>query len=181
MTYHIAVNGAPQGPYTVDQLRGLNITPSTLVWNNSLTNWTPAGEVPELATYLFGGAQAPSTLPNGGFQNAQPIPSVPNQAQQTQQPLQPQEPIICPKTWLLESILCTLFCCLPLGIVAIIKACQVDSFWKAQQYQQAQQASQEAGKWTKWGFFIGIGVYLLYVLFILVAGGSGVFGSFGDL
>lgn len=36
-----------------------------------------------------------------------------------------------PKNWLVESILVTLLCCLPLGIAAIVYAAQVDSKYSA--------------------------------------------------
>ena len=31
----------------------------------------------------------------------------------------------CPKTWMVESVLATIFCCLPFGIVGIINASKV--------------------------------------------------------
>ena len=76
-----------------------------------------------------------------------------------------------PKTWLVESILVTLFCCLPLGIVGIIKAANVSSLYNAGRYQEAEQSSQEAGKWTKWGLWLGLIGGILYgiVVGIMVA------------
>ena len=129
--------------------------------------------MPELSAYLLGGAQAPSTLPNGGFTNCQQQPQSPFGGQTPFAPQQP-ETAVCPKTWLVESILVTLFCCLPFGIVGIIKASQVESQFRIGNYlRSAQQSSADAGKWTKLGFFIGLGVSLLYILLVLV----GVVGS----
>ena len=79
-----------------------------------------------------------------------------------------------PKTWLLESILVTLFCCLPLGIVGIINAANVSSKYEAGDLTGAKRASQEAGKWTKYGFFAGLIVVGLYLLFILIFGASAI-------
>ncbi|MCI9607949.1 MAG: DUF4339 domain-containing protein [Muribaculaceae bacterium] len=157
-------NNQPQGPFNIEQLRARGITPDTLVYNEQLGNWTPAAQVPELATYLFGGAQNPMSLPNGGYQscNQPPYPQyAPGMADN-------QMPQVAPKTWLVESILVTLFCCLPFGIVGIIKAASVDSKFRSGDYAGAQLASQEAGKWTKWGFFCGIGVSVLYLLLVLL-------------
>jgi hypothetical protein len=61
---------------------------------------------------------------------------------------------------MVESILVTLFCCLPLGIVGIIKASQVNSKYAAGDIAGAQAASEEAGKMVK----IGAGVGAVLVL-----------------
>lgn len=51
-----------------------------------------------------------------------------------------------PENYLIWAILSTLFCCLPLGIVAVVKANQVDSLWLGQRYDEALAASNEAKK-----------------------------------
>ncbi len=83
---------------------------------------------------------------------------------------QPQLPQTQPKNWLVESILVTIFCCLPFGIAGIVFASQVNSKWAAGDYLGAQQASKDAGKWTKIGFFIGIGVTVLYLIAVFGLG-----------
>lgn len=72
-----------------------------------------------------------------------------------------------PKNWLVESILVTIFCCLPFGIVGIINASNVNSKYAMGDYAGAQVASAEAGKWTKIGFFVGLAATLLPLLFAL--------------
>jgi hypothetical protein len=69
---------------------------------------------------------------------------------------------ICPKTYMAESILVTLFCCLPFGVVGIINASKVSSLYAAGNVELAQAASLEAKKWTKIGFICGIVFYVLY-------------------
>lgn len=87
-------------------------------------------------------------------------------------------PSMPPKNWLVESILVTLFCCLPFGIVGIVNAANVNSRAAAGDMAGAQAAANEAKKWTKIGFFIGLGVIVLYVLFVLVLGvGAASMGS----
>lgn len=44
-TFYVASNGQPTGPYTIQQLMQLNISKDTLVWNETMSNWTPAGNV----------------------------------------------------------------------------------------------------------------------------------------
>lgn len=78
-----------------------------------------------------------------------------------------------PKNWLAESILVTLLCCLPFGIVGIVNAAQVSSRFASGDYDGSLRASQEAAKWTKIGFWVGIGVIALYFLFFVVLGVGG--------
>lgn len=58
----------------------------------------------------------------------------------------------CPKTWMAESILVTIFCCLPFGIAGIVFAAKVSSLYAAGKYEEAVEASNNAAKWTKIGF-----------------------------
>lgn len=78
-----------------------------------------------------------------------------------------------PKNWLAESILVTLLCCLPFGIVGIVNAASVSSKFASGDYEGSLRASQEAAKWTKIGFWVGIGVVALYFLFFVVLGVGG--------
>lgn len=71
---------------------------------------------------------------------------------------------VCPKTWMAESILVTVFCCLPFGIAGIVFASKVSSLYAAGNYDAALQASKDAGKWTKIGFIVGLVVIVLYLL-----------------
>jgi hypothetical protein len=89
-----------------------------------------------------------------------------------QQTTPQQPPNNPPKNWLVESILVTLFCCLPFGIAGIVFAAQVNSKWATGDYAGALQSSKEAGRWTKLGFFIGLGVIVLYVAAVFLFGVS---------
>lgn len=77
-------------------------------------------------------------------------------------------PFVPPKSWMVESILATLFCCLPFGIAGIVNASKVESKFYAGDIAGAKRASDEAGKWTKVSFFIGIGVMVLYAILMAV-------------
>lgn len=54
--YHVSVNGAQSGPFTIPQLTQMvqngQITPQTYVWKQGMANWELAGNVQEL-TALF--------------------------------------------------------------------------------------------------------------------------------
>ena len=77
-------------------------------------------------------------------------------------------PSVPPKSWMVESILVTLFCCLPFGIAGIVNASKVESKFYAGDIAGAKRASDEAGKWTKVSFFIGIGGIVLYAILMAV-------------
>lgn len=70
---------------------------------------------------------------------------------------------ICPKTWLTESILVTIFCCLPFGIVGIVNASKVSSLYAQGKYTEAEIRSANAKKWVKIAFIIGI-IWLLITI-----------------
>lgn len=74
----------------------------------------------------------------------------------------------CPKTWMAESILVTIFCCLPFGIAGIVFAAKVSSLYAAGQYEEAVEASNNAARWTKIGFFVGLAVMVIYMIFLFI-------------
>lgn len=73
-----------------------------------------------------------------------------------------------PSTNLVYAILVTLFCCLPFGIVSIVKASQVNGLWAQGQYDAAQASSAAAKKWAIWGLIAGIVVFVIYGILIAV-------------
>lgn len=68
-----------------------------------------------------------------------------------------------PKNWLVESILATLFCCLPFGIVGIINAAKVNSAFDGGDVAGAMKASADAKKWTRISFIIGIVMWIILI------------------
>ncbi|MDG5799905.1 CD225/dispanin family protein [Marinilabiliaceae bacterium ANBcel2] len=70
-----------------------------------------------------------------------------------------------PKTWLAESILVTLFCCLPFGIVGIVNAAKVESRFYAGDVQGAFRTSANAKKWTTLSFWFGLAAGIIGFFF----------------
>lgn len=64
--YYIVINGVKKGPFTLNDLKGEELTPSTLVWTHELKNWTEAKNVEELNSII-------TALPP-------PIPKTPDKA-----------------------------------------------------------------------------------------------------
>jgi hypothetical protein len=189
MQYYFIQNGQQMGPFTLEQLRAYSITPDTDVWCEGMTNWAKASTVPSLAPLFIGmGATGMGSTPppgggmggyqsNGVYGQQQSYGQQGYQQQAYQQPgyqqpyqQQPANGGYPPKSWMVESILVLIFCCLPFGIVGVVYASKVDGLYHSGRYAEAEQASRDAGKWTKIGFFLGLAVIALYI--ILIAAGA---------
>ena len=68
----------------------------------------------------------------------------------------------------LLAILTTVLCCLPLGIVSIVKSSQVNSLWYQGFYAEAHKAAADARKWAMWSAITTGIILVLYVIFIVV-------------
>lgn len=80
---------------------------------------------------------------------------------------------IKPNNYMALAIFTTICCCLPLGIVAIVKASKVNEYFALRQYELAQKAANEAKKWS----FIGVGLGLVCQIIYLVAYGASAFSQ----
>lgn len=142
------------GPYTLEELKGFRITKQTKVWFSELNDWTPAGDVSELQSIFD---YTPPIINNSNYNFNQSSGS--NKGTP-------------PKTWLLESILVTLFCCLPFGIVSIINAAKVESRFYAGDILASENAAKEAKKWVMISFWIGVVSGVIYLIIALIGGFS---------
>jgi t-SNARE complex subunit (syntaxin) len=68
------------------------------------------------------------------------------------------------------AIITTLLCCLPLGIVSIVYASQVNSKWSMGDYQGAMASAESARKWWIAALASGLVVLVLYVVLVVVLG-----------
>lgn len=78
-----------------------------------------------------------------------------------------------PDSYLVWAILTTLFCCLPTGIYAIIKATKVESLWLQGRYAESLQASNDAKRWSIIGAIIGVVIGFIYAVAMFIAGATG--------
>ena len=79
-TWYVATpEGKQEGPISIasvkERLQSGSIQPMQLVWREGMTDWTPAGQVPELAIAPPAPAGGPALVPPV----AGPIPAAPNQ------------------------------------------------------------------------------------------------------
>jgi hypothetical protein len=81
--------------------------------------------------------------------------------------------------YLVHSILVTLCCCLPLGIVAIVYAAQVNSKLAAGDLAGAQQSSDNAKKWCIIGLVAGVIANLIVIVVQVMLGVAAQQGAAG--
>lgn len=135
----IGADGKEYGPISLDQLKQwftegrLNLQSKVLPEGE--TEWRTAAEIPELA-------------------QATPPPA-------SLRPMQSMSPVADIPSYLWQSIVVTLCCCLPFGIVAIIYAAQVKSKLGVGDVTGAQEASGKAKMWCWIGFGVGLVVNLI--------------------
>ncbi len=82
---------------------------------------------------------------------------------------------------LVWAILSTLFCCLPLGIVSIVYAAQVDGKRAAGDIAGAREAAGKAKFWALLSAALMLIPAFLYLVFLLVLGAVGMVGGLGGV
>jgi hypothetical protein len=78
-----------------------------------------------------------------------------------------------PDNNLVWAILSTLFCCLPLGIVAIVYAAKVDGLYREGDYDGACEAAYKAKKFSLYGAACAAVFCVFYILLIAVGIAAG--------
>ena len=79
-----------------------------------------------------------------------------------------------PDNNLVWAIICTVACCLPLGIVAIIKSTKVKELWAAGDHAGAEKAAADAKKYSIWGMALaGVGLIIYFILIAIGVAAGG--------
>ena len=154
MKYYMVVDGQQTGPFEEDEMLSGGLTASTLVWSEGWSQWTPAGDVAELSRLLAASGQsqpaAAPPQPAGGSAEEEIPPT--------------------PKTYLVEAILVTIFCCLPFGILAIVRAAKVLPAYRRGDYYEAEGHSDSAKHYVWIAFIIGLIFFIANVVEFISTG-----------
>ncbi|MBB6172378.1 hypothetical protein HNR23_002438 [Nocardiopsis mwathae] len=114
---------------------------------------------------------SPPPPPPGGGYGPPPPPGGTGGYPGMHQPMGGGQP---PSNWLVPSILATIFCCLPFGIVGIIFATQVNSKWNIGDYAGAQDSAGKAKMWTLIAVGLGVVSAIFWTIWFFVMMGSAV-------
>ena len=156
MSWYYSKNGTQLGPVAEAELSGKiksgEVATSDLVWQEGMGDWKPASQVP-----AFQGS-APLSIPpvpQGNLPMAQPpamtygqYPQIPN--------------------YLWQSIVVTILCCMPFGVVGIVYAAKVDGMVAGGDLVGAQAASQSAKTWTLTAFICGLVINGIFVALMVI-------------
>ncbi|MDE5566849.1 MAG: CD225/dispanin family protein [Muribaculaceae bacterium] len=156
MKIWVYLNGIQQGPYTIEEISQLPLSPSTPVWYEGLPQWMPANEAPETAG-LFA---SESTV-----RQAEPQPAHKTDYAAAQPAYQawlndhrPADAPPAPPTFIGWSIF-VLLCCFPIGgIVSIIFSVISGNAYRSRDYQKATRMSEYA----EWSIILSIVIGLMF-------------------
>lgn len=77
-----------------------------------------------------------------------------------------------PSNNLVLAILTTVFCCLPLGVVAIVYAAQVNSKWAMGDQAGAHESARKARQFSIWAAVLGLVALVIYVILVIAGSAS---------
>lgn len=164
MEYWVSINNNQVGPMSLDEVIALNPSADMLVWHPGMPDWDKAANLPELA-HLFGAdyeecvdSQTIETEPQPEQTIEEPVQEPAPKAEDVKpQPLQetaPAEP--CPPNYLVWTVLVTVMCCVPLGVISLIYSSQVKTKYNAGDIEGAKKASSKTELWLILAFVLGL-------------------------
>ncbi|MBC8003273.1 MAG: CD225/dispanin family protein [Opitutaceae bacterium] len=141
------------------------ILASDLVWREGMGDWKPAATVSDLAMASAVRSATSEVPPAPGSSPVSPY-STPSTISP---PIPPGREI---PNYLWQSIVVTLFCCLPFGIPAIVYAAQVDTLKAQGNLVGASSASASAKTWCLISAGIALGLVGLWLIVVILAAAS---------
>ena len=156
MEWFYSQNGTQHGPVTEAELSAMiangTVASSDLAWHKEMNDWKPIHSL----SILTPQSQNPPTVPIQASPYQTPVSQTP-----VAQSTVVQQHVANVPNYLWQSIVVTVFCCLPFGVVAIVKASKVDTLVKAGDYNSAVESSNSAKTWCWISFGVGLVINLL--------------------
>lgn len=169
--WYYEYNGSAEGPVSERDIRRMiddgTIEADTGLWSQRMDDWRPAVSVNTFSEEFH---RPPPLSENQSYDADLPQMESPtsgsSEPRTSGQSAQQGEPDI--PSHMTKAILTTFCCCLPLGVVAIVKASSVSSAVRRGDYEEARKLSEEANTWANWSIGLGVGAGLIY-FFITIA------------
>lgn len=161
--YYIMPDNRRGGPVLPERFAEKGITVDTLVWKQGMDDWTPAGKIEELKPYV---------MPSVGSAEDKYEQSLSSKPNRTHTMYFNGNALPKPDNNMLGAVLSTVCCCLPLGIVAIIKASKVNTLYYSGQYEEAVLMADSARKWSIWALVAGVVSSIINMMLQLFLSGT---------
>lgn len=149
---------------------------------DTLTQWASEGRIPPGTMVEEAGTGSRMPVTNvPGFISARVMTQPPHHQNDQLHAGQWQNPMANPMAGqysgyqyvnnnLVKAILTTLFCTMPLGIVAIVYAAQVDGFARRGDIASAQNSANKANIWANWSIGVAVAIPALYLIAFAIFG-----------
>lgn len=155
MKIWVYLNGIQQGPYTIEEIAQLPLTPSTPVWYEGLQQWMPANEAPATAAMFTSSQQS---QPRTTVQEPVVTPQAEPARRMSLNDHRSADAPAAPPTFIGWSIF-VLLCCFPIGgILGIIFSVASGNAYRAGDYQRATRMSEYA----EWSIILSIVIGLMF-------------------
>lgn len=181
--YYIYVDGAPKGPFTLEQLAGNpGITDGmTPVWYQGLPDWMPISMAPDTAALFAGRSQTAQAPTSPTAAHARPVHNAPAAIKAAEQSTyRTQDPHMTatatvqrPRSYLAGSIIVAVLGCPLTAIIAIIYAVKTRTALRYGEYEPAERYSERSQLWIIISIVLGLvtGYFqTMYMLGIAAAG-----------
>ena len=158
--YYINPTGDRVGPIGLADIPSHPITAETMIWRAGMTRWKKAGDVKEVCSYL---------LPLDVYSSCSQTPLIPEYRDEEQYE-RPNNHMGLAIVAIVLSLFCSMLT-LPIGIVALVYAFQVDSKWNESRFKEAFEYSDKAKTWGSIGVYLPLcfAALMLLVGIIVVA------------
>ncbi|MEM1442018.1 MAG: CD225/dispanin family protein [Verrucomicrobiota bacterium] len=173
MEWYYASNGQQNGPISQEELISLfkngQVQASDLVWNETMADWVPFSSVsdlnpPAVSTDPGGSEEAPPPMDPAPAPVTTPAPAAVTSAQTSAT----GEKI---PTYLWQSIVLLIVCCLPAAVVALVYSVKVEPALEAGDISGAKEASDAAKMWCWISFGLGL-IFHLFIIGSLIIGAT---------
>ncbi|MFI3268016.1 MAG: CD225/dispanin family protein [Rikenellaceae bacterium] len=169
-TYFIIdAHGVEKGPVALNLIKKNGINHDTMVWFYGLPFWVKAKTIPEFVKHLREiGIESKEDLPALNKTNDRHKESILKNIYANDSEKEQIAAATQPKSWMLRSILVTIFCFFPFGIMGIINSARISTLWQSERYAESLEASEQAKWWTKWGFLIALLFWASWGLYLIL-------------